>query len=111
MIPYITFREIDDSGELQYYILQREHPHYVGVIKNVPHGNILMRAAIPGHMLWVEFAGTLRGNFVEARTDIVAELDGLFTDMAQWFYLNRVKPNEKKYKKFKLKSNVPISNQ
>lgn len=109
MTPYITFRETDDKGELQYYILQREYPNYVGVIQNVPHGNILMRAAVPRYLLWIEFAGTIRGNFVEARVDIVSELDGVFTDMAQWFYLNRIKPNEKKFKKFKLKSDVPVS--
>lgn len=107
---FITFREPDDTGEVQYYILQREHPHYIGVIKNLPREKTLMRAAIPGHILWVEFAGTLRGNFVESRVDIVAELNGVFTDMAEWFYLNRIKPNEKKFKKFKLKSNVPVSN-
>ena len=109
MTPYITFREPDEKGELQYYILQRQHPNYIGVIQSVPRENILMRAAVPGHLLWVEFAGTIRGNFVEARVDVVEELDGIFTDMAQWFYLNRVKLNEKKFKKFKLKSNVPIS--
>lgn len=104
MKPYITFREADDNGELQYYILQREFPHYLGVIKSTPTEGILMQTPISGHYLWVAFAGTLRGNMIPGYKEVYNEMESVFTAMAEWYYLNRIKPNEKKYKKWKIKT-------
>jgi len=111
MTKYITFREKDDKGELQYYILQRDFPHYVGLISNAPKESVLMQAPIAGHYLWVVFSGTLRGNMIPAYQEIYKEIESVFTNMSEWYYINRIKPNEKKYKKFKIQSNVPIGNQ
>lgn len=109
MTPYITFRETDDKGELQYYILQREFPHYIGVVKSMPEATTWVNAPVAGHYLWVCFAGTLRGNMVPAFPDFHKEMESVFTSMAEWYYLNRIKGNEKKFKKFKIETNVPIS--
>lgn len=101
MIPFITFREPDDNGAVQYYILQREFPHYVAVVKNVPHGNIV-NAPISGYYLWVCFAGTLRGNMIPAFPDVYKEMESVFTSMAEWYFVNRINSNPKKYKKWKI---------
>lgn len=110
MKPYITFRETDDNGELQYYILQRAFPHYMGVIKASPQDS-LINAAIPGYYLWVCFCGSLRGNMIPAFKGLRDELAAVYMDMASWYFTNRVEPNEKKYKKFKIKTDVPSSHQ
>lgn len=109
MQPYITYRETDDKGELQYYILQREFPHYLGVVKSSPQESVLVQAPVAGHYLWVVFSGTIRGNMIPAYQEIYKEIESVFTAMAEWYFLNRIKGNEKKFKKFKIETNVPIS--
>lgn len=109
MIPFITFREPDENGGVRYYILQREFPHYIGVVSISPDGTIV-NAPISGYYLWVVFAGTLRGNMIPAFPDVYKEMESVFTAMSEWYYLNRIKSNPKKYAKFKIKENVPISN-
>jgi hypothetical protein len=108
MQPFITFREMDESGQLRYYILQREHPHIIGRIaagEQYFNGRILWvePAHIPSHNMTVAFDGTLQGNLLPARISAVQEVSGVLEKMAQWFYTNRVSPNPKKYAKWKMK--------
>lgn len=100
--PYITFREADEEGILRYYILQREHPHYIGVITDKPSSYTLTAVQIQGYRLSVSFGGTLRGNFVPAYNGVYEDLETVFKDMAGWYYKNRIVPNEKNYTKFKI---------
>jgi hypothetical protein len=100
MQPFITFREMDESGQLRYYILQREHPHFIGEICYHPSG--IAPAQIPSHELWICFRGTLQGFVLPARTTVFEELYGVLTKMCDWFYANRISPNPKKYAKWHL---------
>ena len=82
MNQFITFREEDKNGELQYYILQRDHPHYVGFITPIPNEESLQSSPIPGYNLYVQFSGTLRGNFIQMNPSYSSELMSVYNDMA-----------------------------
>lgn len=105
MSPFITFRDRDANGELQYYILQREFPHFVGILVSQPVEHSLAQSPISGHYLWVAFAGTLRGNIIPGYQDIQNEIESVFQNMAAWYYTNRIEPDLKKYRKWKIQSN------
>jgi hypothetical protein len=100
MQPFITFREMDESGTLRYYILQREHPHFIGEIRYAPSG--IAHAQVPSHDLWICFCGTLQGFVLPARTTVIEELNSVLEKMSVWFHHNRISPNPKKYAKWHL---------
>lgn len=100
MEPYITFKDTDNQGELQYYILQRKFPHYIARIAYKPSDTALFYISISGHHLYVTYAGTLQGNFLPGYKDAVEEMESVMTNMAEWFYANRVAIDLKKYKKW-----------
>jgi hypothetical protein len=101
MNSYITYRDFDVEGELQYFILQREFPHYIGFISTYPKESIVYPIQITGYYLWVAFAGTLRGNLVPNYKSVSEDINLILNDMAVWYYANRIVTNPKKYKKFK----------
>lgn len=108
MIPYITYREADNEGILRYYILQKAHPHYVAVISYIPIENKLVGCvAISDYHLYVNFAGTLRGNMIPADKGAIKEIEAVLSDMGSWYFVNRVQPDVKRFKKHKI--NVPAS--
>lgn len=109
MKPFIVFKEIDSNGELKHYVLQRDFPHYLGVILEYPRQEAIVKSAVSGYNLWVCFAGTLRGNFIPNYPEVLVEKQRVFDIMANWFYTNCVMPEEKKYKRFKIKDNATIS--
>jgi hypothetical protein len=111
MTPFLTFREPNANGELQYYILQKGHPHYVGKISTVPKLGIMPSVPISGYNLYMEFCGTLRGNYIPAYKDVENEMVAVFNEMAIWYLVYRITPEEKKYKKFKIQPDVPTTNQ
>jgi len=102
MIPYITYREIDSEGRLCYYILQKQFPHYKGIIALGKLENALSSAPIAGYKMYVNFNGTLRGNLIPSYNDVMKEIDIIMEDMAIWFLNNRILADQKKYSKFKL---------
>ena len=104
MSPYITYRELDNAGELQYYILQRDFPHYIGLISTYPKENIILPIQITGYYLWVNFDGTLRGDLIPNYRNISEDIKFVINEMAIWYYANRIVPKHKKYKKFKYDS-------
>lgn len=101
MEPFITFKDTDKSGELQYYILQRAYPHFQGVILTLPKEGAIAEAVVPEYNLFVSYAGTISGNYILSKRDIDAECQFVMQQMADWFYNNRVLKEPKKYKKFK----------
>lgn len=104
MNPFITFRDKDDEGNLQYYILQRDFPHFVGVVSTKPlAGN--WSSAVAGHQLWVVFSGTLRGNVIPSYQNVSDQIQLCLDNMSVWFHSERVLMDEKRFKKFKIKSN------
>lgn len=106
MIPFITYREPDEVGRLCFYILQKAHPHYVGLLVTSPRQGALLNIPVPGHNLWLTYAGCLIGNVVPGYIGFEAEVNSIFVGMAEWYYLNRIKTDPKKYDKFKIKNDT-----
>jgi hypothetical protein len=102
VIPYITYREPDSEGKLQYYILQKRFPHFVGKIIETPKISLVL-VPIAGYSLYVCWAGTLMGNLIPNHRNIEEEIKDSFVKMAEWFYQERILTEPKKYKKWLLK--------
>ncbi len=102
MEPYITYRDTDSTGELQYYILQRAFPHYISKIAYKPSDTALFYISVAGHHLYLWFDGTLQGRFMPSYKDAIDEMEVVIRHMAEWFYINRVIPEPNKYKKWKI---------
>ena len=102
MKRYLTFRETDEGGRLCYYILQKAFPHYVGIISLGRIEGSLASSPIAGYNMYVNFTGTLRGNFIPSYADVLDEITAVFNDMAIWFLENRILNDQKKYAKYKI---------
>lgn len=103
MNPYITFRDKDEEGNLQYYILQRDFPHFVGRIVYTPVEGAIANEPIAGYNMWVTFANTLRGNFLPSYKNIKDEINSVMFSMSAWFYSERILIDKDRFKKFKIK--------
>jgi hypothetical protein len=99
---YITFREEDKKGILQYYILQRKEPHYVGKIVGETNELSLLKVPIAGYRLYVSFSGVLIGNYLPSYKGVEDDVLVEFQKMSAWYLDNRIAKDEKRYKKFKL---------
>lgn len=110
MNKFITFRDKDDNGQLQYYILQRDFPHYVGRIETNPYGKALIKVPIPQYNMYVSLTGTLRGALIPSYRDVPREVEDVIFSMANWFKVNRIDVEPKKYQKFKIISNATSPN-
>lgn len=108
MIPYLTYREEDNEGKVQYYILKKDYPNYIGKITDNYFEKSLIKLAITKHNLWVSFNGTLMGNVVPGRKEAIEEIRNELFLMAEWFYENRILVNENKYKKYRIKDDTVI---
>lgn len=95
--PFITFKEGED-----YFILQKEFPHYVGKIVREPIEGAMINQPIGAYMLWVTFNGVLRGNFIPSYQDVYDEIVHVFFEMSQWFYTERILKDPKRYKKWRI---------
>lgn len=102
MNPFITFRDTASNGGLQYYILQRTWPHYLGVLTMIPIEKVLINMPIAGYQLYITFDGVLQGNYVPGHKDVYEEIQSVFTEMARWYLDKRIMIDEKKYKKWKI---------
>lgn len=102
MQPFITFRDKDKNGNLQYYILQRDYPHYVGVIASERVVGAIAEAVIPGYSLYVTFSGVLQGNYIPMYKDSKNEAQQILDNMAAWFWSERIAMDKKRFKKFKI---------
>jgi len=100
---FITFREPDNDNVLRYYILQKDHPHNLGMVLSQPNHEALCQSVIPGYNLYIVWVGTLRGNFVAAYPNYEVDMQLCFDSMASWYYSERILKDEKRYAKFKIK--------
>jgi len=98
--PYITYRELHE-GQLQYYILQKEFPHFQAIISSHPVNATLCQVPIPGYNLWVVFDYTLRGKMIPSYNDIQKEIEEQMHKMAIWFLTERIYSEPKKFNKWK----------
>lgn len=99
--PYITYRE-DFEDKPMYFIVQKEYPHYLAEISEIPKTKIVGSAPIGSYNLWVAFIGCLRGNVIPSYLNVDKEIADVLFDMAEWYFINRILGNEKKYKKWKM---------
>lgn len=106
MIPFITYREPNNNGEMEYYILQKQFPHYIGKISGNLFEKSLSRHPISKHNLYVVFSGTILGAYVPSYKNVMEEIDAVMAQMALWFYDNRILQNEKRFSKFKIKTDA-----
>lgn len=103
MTRYITFRDVDFNGNLQYCILQRDFPHFIAVTSEIPITHIVEPLPITGYNLFLVFQGTLRGiSTIPAYANIIEEIKVILTDMGRWYYDERILSDPKKYKKWKI---------
>lgn len=103
MKEYITFRDVDAKGNLQYCILQRAFPHFIGTVSEIPITHIVEPLPITDYNLFLVFSGTLRGiSTIPAYANIIEEIKVILTDMGKWFYEERILIEPKKYKKWKI---------
>ncbi len=109
MNKFVTFRDSNESGELHYYILQRDFPHYIARISTESTQGSLLRVTIPQYNMWLVFAGTLRGAVIPSYKDVMDEIKTVVLDMADWYLQNRISPNPKKYKKWHLQQDTTTS--
>lgn len=106
---FITYRELNDTGLLCYYICQKAHPNYVGIVSVGQMVDTLASAPVGGYNLYVNFNGCLHGNYVPSYNTVIDDITHTMWDMATWFYENRVMAEPKKYSKFKIIRNDSIS--
>jgi len=106
MTPYITYREKDDNGDLQYYILQKAFPHMVGRLVTFPIEGALANEAIAGYNLWITWNGCLRGNVIPNYTNFDKEIANVFFNMSAWFYAERIVMDKSRFKKFKINTDA-----
>lgn len=109
MNKYVTFRDTDGE-QLNYYILQRDFPNYVGKISDVFIEKGLAVEQVQGYDLWIIFDGAIGGRYIPSYQNVFYEIKSVTYDMALWYLQNRVLTNPNRYKKFKSK-NVSFSNQ
>lgn len=108
-IPFATFRE-DTTDGTRYYIVEKSFPHWCGLVTYVPiEGKIAQSVAVQGYNLWVSFNGVLQGNYVPYVVNVDKDAQAALQRMAEWFLTERIEKNEKKYRKFKIVSDVPTT--
>ncbi len=102
MIPFITYKENYPNGEEHYFILQKEFPHLLCEVSSIPKIYFVPPMPISNYNLFIEFNGCLRGNVIPSYKDIGEEIKSVMYSMSVWFFEQRILPNEKKYKKWKI---------
>lgn len=107
--PFLTFRELNDTGVLCYYILQKAQPHYVGIVSVGILPESLASAPIGGYNLYVNFSSCLHGNYIPNFKDVIMDINSVLWSMGNWFLNNRVLTDQKKYSKFKLNYHADLS--
>ena len=100
MSPFITFKDTNQNGELQLFVLQRDYPHFVGTLTYYPTGSAIVQVPITAHNLYMTFYGTLRGSYIPLANHIDIEMESVFHAMALWFYSERIMKDPKRYKKW-----------
>lgn len=102
MEPFITFKEKDADGKDQFFVLQRKFPHYQAMILEYPREGTIATVPVPGHSFYLNFCGTIEGNYLLAKTGVEQEIQATLERMADWFYKNMIVPEPKRYKRFKI---------
>lgn len=100
MSKYITYRD-GDEGEPEYYILQRDFPHYVARLSETISGNEFYSEKIDGYNLHLVFYGVINGRFIPSFQNAMSDIIEIVRDMSLFYLSQRISKNPKRYKKFK----------
>lgn len=95
---YILFREDDGS-----YILQKDFPHCIGKITKNKTDDVISQYPISGYRLYVNFCGTLRGNYATSDKFFVQESTSILSDMANFLLENKIFITDE-YEKYKIRN-------
>lgn len=106
MSPFITFKDLNEKGELELFVLQREYPNFVGRVTYYPTGKEICQVPITAHNLYMTYYSTLRGNFIPLSNYIDLEMQSVFHAMALWFYSERIMKDPKRYRKWSIHANT-----
>lgn len=99
---FITYRDTDENGNLQYYVVQKDFPHIQALITAYDKNYIFPSIPISGYSLYVSFDGTLSGKRVPAYREIQHDIVSVMNEMSEWYLNNRILPDKGRYKKFKI---------
>ena len=93
--PFIAYFE-----DRELYVMQRAYPSYVGKVIELPSRK--QNHPVPGYHLFIQYDGTIQGNFMPTWSDVQQEinetLDNMATFISEWMEVN-----ESGYEKFKIK--------
>lgn len=103
---FITYREENETGLLCYYIVQKAHPHYCAIVSVGPLTDRLSSVPVGGYNLYVNFNYCLRGHYVPSYNDVMDEISAVMWQMSNWFLINRVLTDQRRYSKFKILTDV-----
>lgn len=107
--PFISFREQNENGLLCYYICQKAHPNYIGIVSVGQLLDSLASAPVGGYNLYINFNGCIQGsNLIPSYNKVIEEITGVMWQMAEWFLNQRVMADPKKYAKFKIITNDSV---
>lgn len=98
MNPFITYTEKNEDGILEYFVLQKAFPHYCGKVVGETSPGIWF-AGIAGYSLYVQFNGTIRGNFIPDYRGVAEEIQDAMDAMANWYLSEIITPKKDNYKK------------
>jgi hypothetical protein len=91
--PYILYNENGSD-----YILQKKFPHYIGRVSDKLERSIA-QYPIAGHNMYVSFAGTLNGNFIQMDKFAMQDAQEAMSSMSS-FLCEKI--DELKYEKYKI---------
>lgn len=91
--PYIIYNENDSD-----YILQRNFPNYIGRVTSKLERQIA-QYPVAGYDLYISFAGTLNGNFIQMDSLGIKHAEEIMSVMSSYFVQ---KLDKEKYEKYKI---------
>lgn len=100
--PFLTYRETNENGELVYFILQKDFPHYLGYVSNTRVEKALAQATVSGYNTQIIFCGCINGFVIPSYKGTINQMQFIMEQMAEWFLVNRINVEPKKYLKFKI---------
>jgi hypothetical protein len=77
--------------------------HYVGIISVGKLDTVISSVPIAGYNLYVNFDGVLESkSFIPAYKDVIQDIEWQMMAMAEWYRVNIIIPDAKKYAKFRI---------
>lgn len=88
--PYIIYNENDSD-----YILQRNFPNYIGRVTSKLERQIA-QYPVAGYDLYISFAGTLNGNFIQMDKFAMQDAQEIMSEMSSFYCTKKFLDNSNK---------------